>query len=117
MAPQAVIALIAHRLRRQFEAVLAATLLAGLAVAFAAVTRIQDVIIDIIDHEVCWISAIGADDWLVMFTGHARATGAETDLIAIGARPVSSLADGGAGETIAAPDRFDAVAFGSTRSR
>jgi hypothetical protein len=51
------IALIARRRRRQFEAAFASVLLLALAVAFAAVTRIHD---EIIDHEVFWISALGA---------------------------------------------------------
>jgi hypothetical protein len=51
------IALIAGRRRRRFEAALASVLLIALAVAFAAVTRIHD---DIIDHEVFWISSLGA---------------------------------------------------------
>ncbi len=51
------IALIARRRRRQFEAAWASVLLLALAIAFAAVTRIHD---EIIDHEVFWISALGA---------------------------------------------------------
>ncbi len=51
------IALIARRRRRRFEAAFASVLLLALAIAFAAVTRIHD---DIIDHEVFWISALGA---------------------------------------------------------
>lgn len=51
------IALIARRRRRQFEAAFASVLLLALAIAFAAVTRIHD---EIIDHEVFWISALGA---------------------------------------------------------
>ena len=51
------IALIARRRKRRFEAAFASVLLLALAIAFAAVTRIHD---DIIDHEVFWISALGA---------------------------------------------------------
>jgi hypothetical protein len=51
------IALIARRRRRRFEAAFVSVLLLALAIAFAAVTQIQDVIID---HEVFWISALGA---------------------------------------------------------
>jgi hypothetical protein len=213
----AAIALIAGR-RRRFEAALAVVLLLALAVAFVAVTRIDDVIID---HEVFWISALGAlafatiagavlsaawrseapkqlaagaavfasafaayvsvgelraitkrtfdpdparraaaivgealerrvrstgarpliqidqnewpvaagallhlqrsrlpfaveDDWLVMFTEHARATGAETDWIAItGAQRHVQLTSRRAGETLAAADPFYAVALTS----
>ena len=212
------IALVARRRQRRFEAALATVLLLALTVAFAAVTRIHDVIID---HEVFWISALGAlaaaaiaaavvsaawrsdvpkplvayaavcacaatayvgfgelsaitkgtfdpdparraaavvgdalerrvrstgvrpliqidqgewpvaagallhlqrshlpfaveDDWLVMFTEHARSTGAETDLIAItGARRHFLLTSRRAGETIAAADPFYAVALTS----
>jgi hypothetical protein len=51
------IALLARRRQRRFEAAFASVLLLAVAVAFAAVTRIHD---DIIDHEVFWISALGA---------------------------------------------------------
>lgn len=51
------IAIVGHRRRRRFLAVLAALLLVALAIAFAAVSRIHDVIID---HEVFWISGLGA---------------------------------------------------------
>src|SRR5262245_9561961 len=57
IAGLAAIALIARRRQRGFEAALASVLLLALAIAFAAVTRIHDVIID---HEVFWISALGA---------------------------------------------------------
>jgi hypothetical protein len=211
------IALIARR-RRRFEAAFAAVLLLALAIAFAAVTRIHD---DIIDHEVFWISALGAlvaatiaaaavsaawrseapkrlvacaavcacaaatyvgfgelsaitkrtidpdparraaavigdalerrvrstgvrpliqidqdewpvaagallhlqrsrlafaveDDWLVMFTEHARSTGAEIDRITItGPRRHYLLTSRREGETIAAADPFYAVALAS----
>jgi hypothetical protein len=63
------IALIARRRRRQFEAAFASVLLLALAIAFAAVTRIHD---EIIDHEVFWISALGA---LVAATIVAAAAG------------------------------------------
>jgi hypothetical protein len=218
MAALTAIALIARRRRRRFEAALASVLLLALAIAFAAVTRIHDVIID---HEVFWISALGAlaaatiaaavvsaawrsdvpkrlaawaavcacaaaayvgfgelsattkrtfdpdparraaavigdalerrvrstgvrpliqidqdewpvasgallhlqrsglafaveDDWLAMFTEHARSTGAETDLITItGPGRHSLLTSRQAGETIAAADPFYAVALAS----
>ena len=218
VAALAAVALIAGRRRRRFEAALASVLLLALAIAFVAVTRIDDVIID---HEVFWISALGAlaaatiagavvsaawrsdapkqlvvgaalcagaaaacvsfgelraianrtfdpdpvrraaavvgealerrvratgarpliqidqnewpvaagailhlqrsrlpfaveDDWLVMFTEHARSTGAETDWIAItGAQRHVLLTSRGAGETIAAADPFYAVALTS----
>ena len=218
MAALAATALIAGRRRRRFEAALASVLLLALAIAFVAVTRIDDVIID---HEVFWISALGAlasatiagavlsaawrsdapkqlvaaaavcacaaaayvgfgelraitertldpeparraaavigdalgqrirstgtrpliqidqnewpvaagallqlqrsrlpfaveDDWLVMFTEHARSTGAETDWIAItGAQRHIVLTSRRAGETIAAADPFYAVALTS----
>jgi hypothetical protein len=51
------IAVIARRRRRRFEAALASVLLLALAIAFGAITRIDDVIID---HEVFWISVLGA---------------------------------------------------------
>jgi hypothetical membrane protein len=51
------IALVARRRRRRFEAAFVSVLLLALAVAFTAVTRIHD---DIIDHDVFWISALGA---------------------------------------------------------
>jgi len=51
------IALIARRRQRRFEMAFASVLLLALAIAFASVTRIHD---DIIDHEVFWISALGA---------------------------------------------------------
>jgi hypothetical protein len=218
MAALAAIALVARRRRRRFEAALATVLLAALAIAFAAVTRIDDVIID---HEVFWISALGAlaaatiaavvvsaalrsdapkrlvacaavcacaaaayvgfgelraitkrtfdpeparraaavlgealerrvrstgvrpliqidqnewpvaagallhlqrsglpfaveDDWLVMFTEHARSNGAEADSIAItGASRHLQLTSRRDGETIAAADPFYAVALTS----
>jgi hypothetical protein len=54
------------------------------------------------------------DDWLVMFTEHARSTGAETGLIAItGARRDVLLTTRRAGETIAAADPFYPVALTS----
>src|SRR3954454_1887128 len=217
MAALAAIALVA-RGRRRFEAALASVLLVALAIAFAAVTRIDDLIID---HEVFWISALGAlaaatiaavavsaalrsaapkrlvacaavcacaaaayagfgelraitkrtfdpeparraaavlgealerrvrstgvrpliqidqnewpvaagallhlqrsglpfaveDDWLVMFTEHARSNGAEADSIAItGASRHLQLTSGRDGETIAAADPFYAVALTS----
>ena len=209
------IALVAYRRRRRFEAAFALVLVLALSIAFAAVTRIHDVIID---HEVFWISGLGAlaagtiaaaaasawrsdapkglaawaaallcatavgvgfgelravagrtldpeparraaavlgealerrvrssgvrpliqidqdewavaagailhlqhnrlpfaveDDWLPMFTEHARSTGAETDLIAITGRDrYLLLTSGRAGETVAAADPFYAVAL------
>jgi hypothetical protein len=207
---------------RRFEAVFAMVLLLALAIAFAAVTRIHD---DIVEHEVFWISGLGAlaaatiagaalsatvrwepsqrlvawvavcacaaaaciglgelstittrtidpdadrraaavigdalerrvrstgtrplieidqdawpiaagallhlqrsglafaveDDWLVMFTEHARSSGAETDRIAItGQRRHDLLTSRGEGGTIAAADPFYAMALRSTPPR
>ncbi len=214
------IALIARRRQRRFEMAFASVLLLALAIAFASVTRIHD---DIIDHEVFWISALGAlsaatiaaaaasaawrseaskrlgvcaavgacaltayvgfgelsavtkltidpdperraaavigdalerrvrstgvrpliqidqdewpvaagallhlqrarlafaveDDWLVMFTEHARSTGAEAERITItGQRRHYLLTSRREGETIAAADPFYAVALRSKR--
>lgn len=216
------IAAIAHRRGRWFEAALASTLLLALAIAFGAVTRIHDVIID---HEVFWISVLGAlaaatiaasglsailrsesaprlvtsaalcisvgaaahvgfgqlravtrrtfdpdsesraatvigdalerrvrstgvrpliqidqdewpvaagallhlqrsrlpfaveDDWLVMFTEHARSTGGERETIAITGRARHLLLTSQSAETIAAVDPFYAVALPSRQAR
>lgn len=215
-----VVSLNAFRKRRRFEASFAAVVLLALGVAFGAITRIHDVIVD---HEVFWISGLGAlaaaaiaaaaaaavtrsdaprrlvvptvvlagvvaaaigfgelrsvvrrtfapdparraaailgdaldrrvravgarpliridqnewavaagavlhlqrgrlpyaveDDWLPMFTEHARATGGETVVIAITGRERELLlTSSGAGETIAAADPFYAVAIASGR--
>jgi hypothetical protein len=220
MAALITVAVLARRRRRRFEGALAWLLLVALAAAFASVTRIHD---GIIDHEVFWISVLGAlaagtiaasvvsalwqfeassrlvacallgacgsglyvgfgelsavakrtfdpdpphraaavigdaleqwvrskgvrplihidqdewpvavgallhlqrsrlpfaveDDWLVMFTEHARSTGAESDRIEITGVPRHLiLTSDGAGKTIAAADPFYAVALTSRR--